>query len=366
MKTEPNIDNFLENGVFFQKTNVKIEKYELELINSLLKSSETLNNLIGSVSFKNVLLLDSNDYYDSYILKKGSSKYILKINSDETNSILLNEAEALKKLSNKNISPELIHFEQNDDLCFLISSYENGISFKKLPINSYIFNLECISKTFSFLHEVTKKEEAVNFTDFISSEINKISYENTFPEDLLKKINEESKAFVRHLPVLKNIKIKLLEESQDISSNFSCLCHLNLDKSKILYRDCMVKFINFESSGFCDPIFDVVLFLYSTSLTSNPNEESRFLNTYYHSFRDFGIEEEHFYDKVKLLKPIAAKFILIKIFFNFFLESVVNQDQRPLKFVNFIKTYNLIKKDLNLSDKDSIVCENVIFNIKSS
>lgn len=356
-------DDLLRNRVFQQKDNKKIQPYELDLINSILENSKTLKSLISPATLKGVSLLGSNDYYDSYLLKTDSSKYVMKINSDDSDGILLKESESLKLLSNKNIAPDLIDFGQHQELSFLVSSYENGINFKQLPVDSYTFNLGCISKTFSFLHEVTKRAGSFNFGDFMSSKIEALNYSNIFPEDILNDLNKQSKGFVKHLPILEKLKSELLEKSKDISTNFSCLCHLNLDKSKILYRDGMVKFINFESSEFCDPVFDLVLLSYFTSLASQPDKEDFFLRSYYDSFRGFELSKEEFDNKVKLYKPIAAKFILMNIFVNFFCESLIHKDQRPLEFIKLMKLYELIKKDLNISDQDYISCENIIFNV---
>lgn len=353
LKTE----NYLKNKIFISKSNSQIEDHDKNFVLKILSSESNLNS---DEIFNSLKLIGSTYEYDSYSFNSSGKTFVLKTINDDLEKLLLKEKNNLSKLKKTKISPEVVSFGEVDGVSYLLTSFENGISFDKFSISDLYFNIRSIANYLSYLHEYTEEEKDFCLKSFCEDYLSKIDPQYVFEENLYEEL-KSSKKFKNFLSLYPKIKESVLSESESIDCKISSLCHLNLDNSKILYRDGQIKFINFQNSNECDPLLDLALTCLYLKISDNKDVLNVFVNQYFSSHRKINLDKDSFKKKLDQMFKIAYKLILCRIMLEFFVESVIHQDSRPKKYINIMRNYeqfrHMLQEDLPniVNSVDSII-----------
>jgi hypothetical protein len=366
------IDEFLQDRVLVDKVDKNISKNEKKFIISVLEEITFFKATLNKAEILDTLkLIDSNLEYDSYYFKNSGRDFVLKLTEDDEDYILKKEFDNLSLIQQLNISAKPLHFETLDfdrKIDVLIVTFEHALCFKDLPKSDLNFNIKTIANTLSFIHENTVTEELAETKSFKEEFFALTDYKNNLPEDRYKGLMN-SEDFMNHLPVLETLKNAVNEELTALPKTQTCLNHTNLHKSRIMYRDKFVKFLNFQYAKKIDCLWDVSLCIFYLGISNYPKIEKDFVTQYLKSHDKLNISEPEFLEKLKTYKNTAYKLILIKLLCNYFYEAIIFGTDRSSKFVDTITIYEGIRDDLaldkNLEIKNGSVLRKVdkIFNV---
>lgn len=335
LKTE----NYLKDRVFVSRSNSQIENHDKDFVLKILSSESRLN---PDEIFNSLKLLGSSYEYDSYSFCSSDKYFVLKIINNDTEKLLLKEKNNLSKLKEIKISPQVEAFGETDGVSYLLTSFEHGVSFDKFSISDLNFNIRSIANHLSYLHEYTQEEKDFCLKSFCEDYLSKIHPEYVFEENLYEEL-KSSKKFKDFVGFYPRIKQSILTQCESINSEISSLCHLNLDNSKILYRDGQIKFINFHNSNECDPFLDLALTCLYLKLADNKDILNVFVNQYLSSHKKINLDKNSFDKKLEQMFKIAYKLMFCRIMLEFFVESVIHQDSRPNKYINIMRNYEQLR-----------------------
>jgi|TARA_A100000171_G_C2135941_1_gene150238 hypothetical protein len=342
------IDQFLRDRVVVDKIDNSISKNEKKFILQIFRESDFLKNKFSEslqldISLK---LIDSNFEYDSYFFSYGSLSFVLKVNEDDETGILKKEFDILKKI--KRVAPTAIHYEKVDETVdILLTSYENGTSFKNVSVSDLFENAGNVASHLAFLHKSTQNKEELETSSFLEEIFALTKYEETLPEDRYQGLTKTAR-FENHLPTLERIKEKILLEINSIDQSYNCICHTNINKSRILRRNDELKFTNFLYASNLDPMWDLALSIYYLGFSNYPTTEKEFVDKYIESRQDIEISKEDFFKKLKTFKKVAYKLILIKILALYFYEIIIFGSDRPSKIVELIRIYEGLRDEFEM------------------
>jgi len=343
------IDEFLQDRILVDKIDNNISKIEKKFIMSILTEVAFFKKMLNENESSSTLqLIDSNLEYDSYSFRNNDTKYILKITEDDEDGVLKKEFDNLTEIDELNISPKALHFETLDfgrKIDVLITSFEHGLCFKDLSRSDLLFNIRTLANTLSYLHESTVVNQLPETQEFKEEFFALTNYKENLPEDRYQGL-ENSQEFLSHLPVLDALKQSVNENLATLPKNQICLNHTNLFSSRIMYRDKMIKFINFQYGKKIDCLWDVAFTIYYLGLNNNPKNEKAFLEQYLKSHDKLDMTEVEFLEKVSIYKNAAFKLILIKLLCSYFYEAIIFGTDRPSKFVEIVTVYESIRDDL--------------------
>lgn len=370
MKKKIKINDFLKNRVFVDSEQKNFSTNEKTFIKSLFnKHSLNLKNQFPNLlDIENSLyLIDRNYEYDIYSFKHNLKSYILKVNQDDFDQTLKKEHEILQKLAYKNISPNPVFYEnintKNSLVSVLITSREFASSFQELSFSDLCFNIRTIANTLSYLHEITEDDSKDETKQFVNSFLGLSDYKDILDNESYLQMLNKSKKFRSHLPILNRVKQLIASDLSEIESTNIALCHTNLNRSRILYRDEFVKFTNFHNSFYIDTTWDVVLTCYYLNLFDNKKEKDLFLSQYLKSHRNLNIKLSDFNERVNSFKPVCAKLILCKILALFFYEGLVYQSRRPSSYIKIINIYESISAEIKKQLPNEVSqIEEIIYN----
>ena len=342
----PELDLYLQERSFTEKTDKKISKEEVEFILDIFLESPYLKNKFPNRAFveNSLELIGANYAYDSYCFEYLDKKYLLKVNENDEESLLANEYENLKLIKSKNISPQCIHHESLDldaKIDFSLFNYEDSFSANLLSRSDFLFNVRTLGNTLSYLHE-TKIEDQNEIEPYIDEILYSVNFADFLTLDRFAALNE-NEIFTECSPIISEFCDYINEEFTAENYPDSSLCHTNLKATKILFREDFFKFINFENSYFIDPMIDLCLSAFYLKIARNETHETNFISAYYDSYSLDKIEKLQFIEKYKTYKSKVAKILAIKCISDFFTEMCVYGNSRPQKFLNFIADYESIK-----------------------
>lgn len=343
------IDEFLQDRILVDKIDKNISYNEKKFIISVLEEISYFKATLNEAEILNTLkLIDSNLEYDSYYFKNSDRDFVLKLTEDDEDSILKKEFDNLSLIEDLNVSAKPLHFETLDfdrKIDVLIITFEHALCFKDLAKSDLDFNIRTIANTLSFIHENTVTEQLPETKSFKEEFFALTDYENNLPEDRYKGLMN-SEDFINHLPVLEALKNAINEELIMLPKIQTCLNHTNLHKSRIMYRDEFVKFLNFQYAKKIDCLWDVSLCIFYLGISDNPKVEKEFIQQYLKSHDKLNIDETEFLIMVENYKKTAYKLILIKLLCSYFYEIIIFGTDRPSKFVDMLKIYESIRCDL--------------------
>ena len=366
------IDEFLQDRVLVDKFDKNISKNEKNFIISVLEEISYFKTTLNKTEILNTLkLIDSNLEYDSYHFKNSDIDFVLKLTEDDEDSILKKEFDNLSLIQDLNVSAKPLHFETLDfdrKIDVLIITFEHALCFKDLSKSDLNFNIKTIANTLSFIHENTVTKELAETKSFKEEFFALTDYKNNLPEDRYKGLMN-SEDFINHLPVLEALKNAVNEELLALPKIQTCLNHTNLHKSRIMYRDKFVKFLNFQYAKKIDCLWDVSLCIFYLGISNYPKIEKEFILQYLKSHDKLNIGELEFIEIIQKYKKTACKLILIKLLCDYFYEIIIFGTDRPSKLVDTITIYEGIRddiiKDENFNINSSLTLETVdkIFDI---
>jgi len=343
------IDEFLQDRILVDKIDKNISYNEKKFIISVLEEISYFKATLNEAEILNTLkLIDSNLEYDSYYFKNSDRDFVLKLTEDDEDSILKKEFDNLSLIEDLNVSAKPLHFETLDfdrKIDVLIITFEHALCFKDLAKSDLDFNIRTIANTLSFIHENTVTEQLPETKSFKEEFFALTDYENNLPEDRYRGLMN-SEDFINHLPVLEALKNAINEELIMLPKIQTCLNHTNLHKSRIMYRDEFVKFLNFQYAKKIDCLWDVSLCIFYLGISDNPKVEKEFIQQYLKSHDKLNIDETEFLIMVENYKKTAYKLILIKLLCSYFYEIIIFGTDRPSKFVDMLKIYESIRCDL--------------------
>jgi hypothetical protein len=357
------IDEFLQDRVLVDKIDKNISSNESKFIISVLEEISYFKITLNEAEILNTLkLIDSNLEYDSYYFKNSDRDFVLKLTEDDEDSILKKEFDNLSLIEDLNVSAKPLHFETLDfdrKIDVLIITFEHALCFKDLAKSDLDFNIRTIANTLSFIHENTVTEQLPETKSFKEEFFALTDYENNLPEDRYRGLMN-SEDFINHLPVLEALKNTINEELITLPQIQTCLNHTNLHKSRIMYRDKFVKFLNFQYAKKIDCLWDVSLCIFYLGISDNPKVEKEFIQQYLKSHDKLNIDETEFLIMVEKYKKTAYKLILIRLLCSYFYEIIIFGTDRPSKFVDMIKIYEGIRTDIEKDKHPEIVTSLVL------
>jgi len=342
------IEKFTKNKAFVETKNLKISEEELDFIIEVFQESKYLNRKFPQKQLvrNSIFLLDSNYEYDSYSFKYNKENYLLKINEGDEESILENEFEMMNFIKNKKISSIPIVYESIDlnlKVDILLFKYEDCFSSSSIPKDIFNFNLRSFANTLSFLHETIPELSTNEIEDFVIQFQYFLNFQDFLTTEKYIALSQD-KNYIKSGPIMNSALEFCLEEFNEINYPNYSLCHCDLKPSRVLFRDGAYKFINFENSFFIDPIIDLCLTIFNFGINTNKANENVFTEAYYNSFDLEKPEKNVFIENLEQTKSKVAKLVLIKNFFDFYMEICVYGYSRPTKFLEFMKKYESIRQ----------------------
>ena len=338
------LQNYLNNRVFVTKSVTTKNSSDLGVVKKIIESDDNLHSLFTKEYV--IKSLDSNFEYDSYHIETKEKSFVLKINQEDSDRILEKEYNVLCSLKNKGISPEAVHYSDVGAFCILVTSFEYSASFNHFSKEDLLFNIRTLANCVSYLHE-TNVENLQVFDLFDMTK-----YISDFESNLGGDYNSMLKN--KNFKIYLNIRDSYLEDIFNLKSEQSnlCLAHTNYDKSRLLYRGGLIKLINFQFASKIDPMLDLaLLFLY---LDIPKKVQSIFLDQYVESFKT-PLSKENCLSKIDFYKNnLAPKIILLKTTALRFYEEVLYGDERPKKYIKYIKNYESVREFIDEKNRDAL------------
>ena len=361
------IDEFFNDRVVVDKRNVGISKNETNLIINLFQKSHYLNSFFRQKQtvLNTLSKIGENFEYDSYKFIYNKKSYCIKINENDDDDFLGKEAKVLKKIKSKFKSPKFFHYENLDmgnKISILLTSFENGTPLSDFSMTDVFYNTKAISNHLSYLHETTAEGQEAETQDFISEFFSMVEYDNIFPQNMLSQLKKQ-KPFKNNLKILQALKPKILEHSRNLEEDNVCICHTNLNRSRILYRDGYFKFSNFLYSSNLDPFWDIALTIFYLGYSNFPAKEKEFVLQYIDKHKDISMTEEEAFAKLSKFKKVAYKLVLMKIMALFLYENMLYRDARPSKYVELIRVYEGIRDEFQSEFPSLVTYSDEIFYI---
>lgn len=344
------IDNHVKYNALSEVNPIQVGSYTIDYVFKSLVSSERFINIFDDFSSvrTTLSLIDSNFQYDLFKFASEGTNYILKIAVYSSDNCLENEFNTLKQLSVKcyGLAPLPILYDRihdSSDTCIMITTYENSDSFTDLSTGDLAYNLGTIANTLSFIHEKTEVSQSQETTDLLNrfSEIS--DYESNLDSDTYNEymnihLYTECSDFVTRL------KSDISSSIGSLNENKTCICHTDLSRSRILYREGNVKFINWQDSFVLDMYFDVAFTLFNLGIYDTDLGEI-FIEKYHSSHENLGgISLDDFKTKLTSYTDVVYKLVLVKIISNHFYENIVYGNERTTKYVRLDRIYECLRK----------------------
>lgn len=352
-------NNFLKEKMFVGTETITISKEEFGFMEDVLsKSSVEKNGFEVSEIIKSLKLIDQNYEYDSYSFSFDNKNFVLKVNEDDVDCILKREYENLKLLEGKPISPIPMFFEQviysDSKINILIVTLEESLSLFDVSEMEFFQSLEPLAMNFSYLHEITQGKKDNEVDMFVNCLFEDNDFEEIVPEDIIQKFKNKITNYEKYSEILSLLKSGIKEEIKLLDQSDFSLCHTNLTKSRILFRNNFFKFINFQYSFFLDPFFDIALLVLSTGICKDKQSETEFLEKYLKHHRSLNISIEEAIEKLNKFKQVCCKISLIRLSSEMVFELSIHQDKRPNRILKTIKKYEYIRPLIEKEYKDNI------------
>ena len=354
------IDKYLGDGILSTVKPNYDSNFTKFYVYDILSSSSEYQKIFKDFDgiFNSIKTLDSNYQYDLYSFEDKTisnglpcaekRKYILKIASHTSDCPLENEYNNLKTLNRRNplLAPIPILYDVvNDDIediSMLVISFEYGDSFNEYSIIELEHNIKTIANNLSLLHEDTMSLATTQEISKFNTKLSEISnYESNLSSDEYAELSNTTMYAVL-LPFIDSLKTTISSELNALNSNKICLCHCNLYPSRILYRQELVKFINFQDSLYLDLYYDIALFLFTNGMYDTSLGDT-FINQYYTSYPSVESDLNTFKTKLTSYYPVCYKIILLKIISLYTYEFLIYGAERKGIYYRYAKSYESMR-----------------------
>ena len=296
--------------------NSEVSKFEKDLIEKYIfeifkKNPE--NDL-------EIELIKSDFFYESYSIVLDDEKYLIKVSLDSDSKKLETEAKSLKSISDL-ISPKLIDYRKTEDseLEFLVTTWENGLSFSEYGIDDLIYNFGTFCSILDFLHESDTSE--INDLDSVFSQNESVI--DLFDELEISDVKIFEKLVDLSVSDISIIFSKLRKEYENnYEESIKVFCNSDIKKSNILYNSGYIKLINFENSYTSDIYYSLLRVINNLELYFQAEVTNNFLKFYHEnsrivnnlSFEDF---KSNYDKKEEINQIIMFQDLFHKILFHF-------------------------------------------------
>ena len=265
-------------------------------------------------------LVSSNFFYESYSIVLDDCKYILKVGLTPGSEKLKTEANSLKSISDL-ISPKLIDYtkEKESEIEFLLTTWENGISFIEYGIDDLVYNFGTFCAVLDFVHE-SDTSKLNNLDNVFTQNESVVDF---FDELEFSEIKIFEKLVDLSLDDVSVIFSKLREQyEKHYKEDIKVFCKPNIEKSGILYNSSYIKLINFENSHTSDIYYSLLRVIYNLEFYFQVEVVEEFLYYYYSNskivnsltFKDF---KSNYYKKEEINKIIMFQDLFHEILFYF-------------------------------------------------
>jgi len=266
-------------------------------------------------------LINSTFFYESYSFIFEKKKFLFKVSLDALNKKLETEHEALKSITDM-FAPSIVFYkiDEVNNINMLLTTWENGNSFLDYGVGDLVYNMGTFSAVLDAVHE-SNNTKMQSFKDRFSQNESILSaIQNEDPKEL--KIF--AKLIDLNLSGISDVFAKIKEEFlTEYEEDVSVLCHSNLKKSNILYKNGFIKFINFENSHTSDIYYSLLKVVNNLELYMDSKDTLLFL-TKYHEFSrilgDLTLEDfiSKYEEKKETNRMLIFQDLLHKTVFHFF------------------------------------------------
>lgn len=282
---------------------------------------------------KNIELISVNDNYDLYRFEFKNESFCLKVSFDADCSYLQKEAKNLKKI-NKLVIPVLLKsgkIKVGDDLSYLLTTFENSDSIYSVgsPIVYEKFD------NFCHAYGLLQDSQQLNFNyknhiiDFINSnDLNSMDQDQLDAIQEYTDLNKLKNIFQNIQKELKTIKHESLNERKFI-------CHGNINKKNILYRNGAFKFINFGDSYNSHCLLDLADLI--INLNFNEKNEVEAVHFFCDNF-DLNFEESK--NIYSVCYNIAIRKNLLNTIYSYLKETYLLKSLRSEKIIDISKHFS--------------------------
>lgn len=316
-----------------QQRDSEISEFEETLIKKYLKDLFP-NTEIGE---KDIELINSNFFYESYSLSIQNKKYLLKISLDPENQKLATENICLTSVSDL-ISPKIINYTKDADfgIEFLLTTWENSENFDFYGIGDLIFNIGTFVCNLDFVHE-SDNSKLPSFKEKFEENESIISFvEEIDPKELMifeKLVDLNAEKLSQIFSKLKEIY------QQNYYEDICVLCHSNLKKSNILYQSEFIKFINFENAHKSDLYYSLLKVVNNLGLYFSAKDVSNFLQKYHESsnlLKEISLSDflSKYEEKKETNRLLLFQDLLHKILFHFNAYGAFNKCKNLIHYLN--------------------------------
>ena len=284
--------------------------------------------------------------YDYYKVKDGDDEYAIKVSYLSGDPALEVEAKNLDKVNAKYpnlISPIKLASGSDEDLSYIIISYEQAESIESLSIN------ELLSHDISFVTMMDAMHE-IDISDFpklkdkLSFDRSIVDMHSEVPKAITDFMNEEHYITESGIAAItEKVSLYIAEHYNEEDLVFS---NFNISPSTLLLRDGIVKCTNFESCYALNVFLSLKLAFTNIGLYNKSTIEEQIVKSYATNSTIFDIGKEEFFSKYqssqKLNKLIIFSDLFSKQLFQIYGEGIGNQ---PRLYKNFEK-YNHIRHNV--------------------
>jgi len=365
-----NTEFYLKGRLIQERKNKSLPQEELNYLKDIFDSSEYLSSNFPDVIFssRNFEMIDANIESDVYKYKHGKKFYLIKI-SENSNQVSPFDRE-IKALQNRNlwkIAPRFLYQEtqqQQENIDFIITTFEAGYPVNEIGISGLQKQIRTFANTVSYLHEYTSHESSEETKEFFEYISDLVDFKEILPE-------ETYESFIQ-IPILSKVediisKIRndAEKEIEKLSVDDISLCHLNYSNKKVLFRDGLFKFVNFEKSFYVDPIWDILFALFAFKFNLDEDYKNIFVNQYFKSHQSTFLTAKEANKKIRSYEKTVAKVFLLKIIASNFYERVLFDTERPTKYLQLARFYESIRSIIGREYEDYIDTLDKMFYIYS-
>lgn len=290
--------------------------------------------------------INSKFIYDYYKVIDGDDEYAIKISYLSGDTSLELEAKNLDKVNTKYpnlISPNKIAFGIEEDLTYLIISYEQAESIEELSINELLsYNISFVTMM-DAMHE-TDITDFPKLSDKLSFDRSIIDMMSEVPQDIINFMVTEHNIIVPDIvKIIQKVSNYILEHHDKDNLVFS---NFNISRTTLLLRDGIVKCTNFESCYALNVFLSLKIAFTNLGLYVKSNTEKQLVKSYATNSTIFNIGKEEFLSKYESAQKVNKLIIFSDLFskqlFQLYGDGIANQGRL---YKNF-EIYNHIREEV--------------------
>lgn len=326
-----NFSQMLQGRIISNTQNFSLSRIEMEYLKDIFEKDPKISTKFKNVS--DIEIIDRNFFYDLYSFKNDDKKYVIKIGDEDDIYLLKRETKFLKKLDGKHLAPKFYLSGFGEDYSYMITSYEHGLPLKEYGSSFFFSSVELVGTHLRKLHDETVSDYSEKKI-FLDMHFNMCNFEEILDKEVFDEM-KEVKHFTNCLSMIKIIKQAIDVQVPSMFESNVVLCHSNLKLSNILYRQNMIKFVNFHQSFYMNPCWDLAMASLNLELHKYPLIERRFLESYNKELF------EEINQSLPAYKDVCFKIILLNIIATYFYKLAITKEDST--FYALFSQYEVIR-----------------------